>query len=286
MAEQPRTVRFQAQGTVMVRQSPTQLLMKLPLQASGTTLELGLASLRKQTAAAERWLHSLGAINILTGDPHFANTSSNDPIKRANEMTARMLGHAKPANQDAARTKTVYQFLTAFWDLSGKSAEERLVLLDRLQFEAASDTPTTEESDPVPGNEGFSDPQQMQAMLAEMMKPKEEPRQAHFLFITLLGEGSVRQAYQDAFALACSKAELLATSAGLALGRIESVSFGYGTDHLSPYRHMEQQACQTILAGTGYQPGELESVSEQPISADFRLSVSVFFVSEAKGETP
>lgn len=284
MSVKPHVVRFNAQGVVIVRQPPTQLMMKLPLQASGATLELGLASLRKQVAAADRWLQSLGASNILTGDPHFANTSSNDPIKRANEMTARMLGHAKPASQDAARTKTVYQFLTAFWDLSGKSAEERLVLLDRLQFEAASDTPTTEESEPVPGHEGFNDPQQMQAMLAQMMKPKEDPRQAHFLFITRLGEGTVRQAYQDAFALACSNAELLATSAGFTLGRIESVNYGHAFDH-SAYRHLEQQACQTILAGTGYQPGENESVSEQPISADFRLTVTVFFVVEDKGET-
>ncbi|HQR09498.1 MAG TPA: SIMPL domain-containing protein [Gemmatales bacterium] len=285
MSKEPHSVRFHAQGITIVRQAPTQLLMKLPLQATGATLELGLASLRKQTAAAQRWLQSLGAINILTGDPHFASTSSDNPIKRASEMTARMLGQAKPTNQDAARTKTVYQFLTAFWDLTGKSAEERLVLLDRLQFEAASDTPMTEESDPLPGNEMFGDPQQMQAMLAEMMKPKEEPRQAHFLFITRLGEEAIRQAYQEAFAQACSKAEQLAASAGLTLGRIESVGYGHATDYISPYRHMEQQASHTILAGTGYQPREHESVSEQPLSAEFRLSVTVYFVNEAEAKT-
>ncbi|MFO0812360.1 MAG: hypothetical protein U0796_04025 [Gemmatales bacterium] len=280
MSDTSRTVRFNAQGTVTVRQAPTQLLMKLPLQVSGTTLELGLAALRKQAAAAERWLQSLGAHSISLGDPHFADTASQDPMKQAREMTARALGQPKPTSLDPVRTKTVAQFLTAFWDITGKTAEERLVLLDRLLFEAASDTPSTEEAKATPDPERFTDPQQVKAMIEEMMKPKAEPRQAHFLFITRLTAEQASLAYQEAFAVALRKLELLAATAGHPLGRLESVSYGYGGENYTTYRHMEQQACQNILAGTGYQPGDLEIVSEQPITADFRLTIAAQFVSE------
>lgn len=281
MSTESAGVRFNAQGTVNVRQPPTRLMMKLPLQATGNTLELGLNALRKQAIAAERWLQGLGANTILVGDPQFVETVSQDPLKKARELAARAMGRGKSTHQDAARTKTVTLFLTAFWDIASKSAEERLVLLDRLQFEASSDIPA-EEKVTVPDLEQLSDPMQMQAMLAEMMTPKEEPRQAHFLFVSQLDEASVFRAYQEAYHQAVRKAEMLANCAGHSLGRLESVSYGYGGDHSSSvHRHMEMQSCQAILAGTGYQPGEFESVSEQPTAAEFRLSVSVHYGSDS-----
>lgn len=288
MTTEPRTIRFSANGTVTVRQAPTRLLMKLPLQATGATLELGLTALRKQAGAAERWLQSLGAETILVSDPQFADTLSKDPLKKVQEMAARAMGRVKPAQQDAARTKTVTMILTAFWDINGKSAEQRLILLDRLQFEAASDIPTEEkEEEPAFHPERFNDPEKMQEMLAEMMTPKEEPRQAHFLFISRLSEESARQGQQEAFELAKRKAEALAASAGRSVGRLDSINFGHGSDHAAAvYNHMEQQANQAILAGTGYYPSEYEVVSERPTAAEFRLSVHVMFVSETEKEMP
>ena len=73
MSDKSWSTRINAQGAVTIRQKPKLLLMKIDLEAVAATLELALANIKKQCAAASRWLQGLAANSVEFGEPHFVN---------------------------------------------------------------------------------------------------------------------------------------------------------------------------------------------------------------------
>jgi hypothetical protein len=135
-------------ANVTVRQRPSLLLMKLQLHAEGATLELGLADLKRQCAEASQWLRRLGAGRVDAGDPHFADQSAEDPMKAMRAATFRAMGKQPAGAAPGGRRREVRAVLTAAWEIAPMPAEEVLVLVDRLRFEAAGVGEATEEPSP------------------------------------------------------------------------------------------------------------------------------------------
>lgn len=283
MSDKSCSTRINAQGAVTIRQKPKLLLMKIDLEAVAATLELALTNIKKQCAAASRWLQGLAANSVEFGEPHFVNPVADDPLRRAQEITARAMGRRAPAPPPTERQRTVHVILTALWDVAAMSAEERLVFLDRLQFEATQDSSNSEATEQGVESRLAGPEEQMQEILTEMMKPiSRDTRQPQFLFISQLEEAALVEANLQAFQLACRQVERLTAAAGLPPGRLESVSYGhnYGDASRSD-RIMERQRCLGILEGTSYLLSDKEVISEDPRSVDFTVSVTVGYVSNS-----
>ena len=84
------------------------------------------------------------------------------------------------------RKREVIVVLTALWHIAAMSAEETLVFVDRLQFEAASDAGAVE---PVEEFPPLATPEeQVQEMMAQMAEPPAVDRAPQFLFIAQLSD--------------------------------------------------------------------------------------------------
>jgi hypothetical protein len=263
-------------GTVILRQRPSLLLMKVRLRVAEPTLALGLAKLKGQCESASPWLQSLGAVRIEFGEPHFDDQTDKDPVARMRADAARTLGNPVGGNPSGDHKHGVNVVISALWDIASMSAEETLILLDRLRFEATQDVSTAEVADESTTWANPAD--QLREMMTKMHQPPKDDGIPQFLCISRLGEEQLERALAEAFSRACRKAELLAQSAGKRLGGLSMIH--YGNTVLHDGRHdklMERQRCGAMLAGTCYDLGEHEIVSDDPRSAEFSISVNVSY---------
>lgn len=269
-----------ATGTATVRRRPSVLLMKLPLKTSAATLDLGLAQSQTRREAAANWLRGLGADRVDAGEPHFPDQAEMDQATRIRVATAknrpRLPGaEAPPAEPD----RGVRVVLTATWDISGMSADEALLLLDRLRFESAPPPPaeSVESADEL---QPWSDPTQiMQAMMRQMTEPPAEDLAPQFLFITRLADDDLARATADALAAARASAGRLARAAGLNVGGLASIHVSRsGPPDGRHDQLMERHRCAALLAGTSFDPREGDVVSDDPRAVDVGVSVSATYV--------
>jgi hypothetical protein len=280
-----------------VRQRPSLLLMNVRLQAAEATLELGLSKLKKRCAAAVPWLKQLGAVRVEPGEPHFADQADTDPVTKIRAATAKAMALGRRSGEAAGRKRerAVSVVLTAAWDVATMTAEETLVLVDRLRFEAAPDggapeAPAAEAGAAEAAEElpPWATPEerlqaQMHERLREMMTPIQQPpaddEAPQFLFIARLGEEQLEKATAEALVRAREEAERLARPAGLRLGLPSSlhVRFGGIGDGRDVHKLMEQRRCAALLAGSSYELGEHDIVSDDPRAAEFTVHVSVSY---------
>lgn len=261
------------QGTVTVRQRPAVLLMKVRLRATEPTLELGLTRLKAQGEAARQWLSRLGAERVACGEPHFDEQIDKDPLTKARAATAKAIGRHLPGAAAAGDGKRgVNVVVTAQWPIAALSAEQTLVLVDRLRFEAAADSGTAEAAEEPPA---WATPQeQMQALMAQMQQPPVDDGTPQFLFIARLDDEQLERAVAEAFARAVRNAERLARAAGLRLGPLTALNHVYGrpgegrADLL-----LERQRCAALLASMAVELGEHDLVSEDLRAAEFVVTV-------------
>jgi hypothetical protein len=274
-AEQVRTS-VGGSGTVTVRQRPSLLLMTVPLRAAAPTLELRLAKLKKQCEEASEWLKRLNAARVEFGEPYFADQTGKDPLARMRALTSTALGARPAPSSPSERGRDVRMVLTAVWPIAALSAEEILVLVDRLRFEAATEpgAPETAE-EPSP----WATPEEnLQHMMTQMQLPAADEGTPGFLFIAQLGEEQVEKASAEAFVRARQNAERLARAAGMRLGRLSMVHFGAaGPDFSRADKLLERQRCAALLAGCAYNLGEHEMVSDAPRAAEFTINVNVHY---------
>jgi hypothetical protein len=266
-------------GTVTVRQRPTILLMKVRLRANEPTLELGLAKLKVQTNAASQWLARLGAGSVTIGEPHFDEHVEQDPVTKMRTVTAsnvgKQLGGAGPDSDEHG----VNVVVTALWQVASKSAEEILVLLDRLRFEASDDDNAPEAADESPT--WTSPEEQFRGIMSQMFQPPSVDRRPKFLFIARLEAERLEASLEEAFSRACANSEQLARAAGLRLGRLSPVNYGHArVAEGRPDKMMERQRCAALLAGTTYDLGDYDVVSDDPRPAEFTVSVNVHHMLE------
>jgi hypothetical protein len=267
-------------GVVTVRQRPSLLLMKVRVRATEATLELGLAKLKEQHESTSRWLTRLGAVRVECGEPHFADQAEQDAMTRSRAATAKAMrklapGAARPADHE----RGVRAVLTATWEIGSMSAEETLVLVDRLRFEAAEDAGEPEPTEPTPP---WASPEEqiqkiMMAQVQQLTQPPEDDGAPVFLFVARLDTEQLEKAAAAAFSRARENAERLARAAGMQLGQLGSLHVGHAVDHARPDRLMDRHRCAALLAGCSYEPGEHEAVSDDPRAAEFAVSVSVSY---------
>ncbi|HYH66819.1 MAG TPA: hypothetical protein VD866_19150 [Urbifossiella sp.] len=281
MADDPaKRTTCMATGTAVVRRRPSVLLMKLPLKTGGATLDLGLALSRTRREAAANWLRGLGAARVEIGEPHFADQAEMDQATRIRLAMAkhrpRMPGAEAPDEEPDRGVRVV---LTATWDIGGLSADEALLLLDRLRFESAPPPP----AEPAEGAEepaAWVDPAQMiQQMMRQMTEPPAEDLAPQFLFVTRLGDDDLARATADALAAGRAAAERMARAAGLTVAGLASIHFSRsGAPDVRPDQLMERHRCAALLAGTSFEPREGDVVSNDPRAMDVGVSVSATYV--------
>jgi hypothetical protein len=275
MSDAPSQTRVMCSSTVTVRQRPSLLLMKVPLLAAEATLELGLTRLKKQCEAASRWLQRLDPLRVEFGEPHFAGQADLDPMKQLRAATRVALRQRAAKTSSRERKRDVIVVLTALWPIAGMSAEETLVFVDRLQFEAATDAGAPEPAEECPP---ATPEEQVQEMMAQLAEPPTVDRGPQFLFIAQLGEEPLAKATTEAFTLARQNAERLAWAMGMRLGKLGSVHHTIGGPEPGrPDKLLKGQRCAAILAGSAYDLGENEIVSDDPQSAAFTVKVNLHY---------
>jgi hypothetical protein len=193
-------------------------------------------------------------------------------------MAMRSLRKRPPSGTAEQKPHGVCVVLTAIWDVAAMSAEEILVLVDRLRFEVADDT--TEETDgPDPLPPWASPEEQMQAMVTQMQEPPADDDTPQFVFISRLSDEQRERALSEAMNRARQNAERLARAAGLNLGTpqmLHHMASGF-MDTSRPDKMMDRQRCLGLLAGSSYDLGEHEIVSDDLRAAEFTISVNVSY---------
>jgi hypothetical protein len=263
----PRTT-VSAVGTVNVQHRPSLLLMKIPLRASVATVELGLASLRKQVEETTQRLKRLGAAKIAAGMPHLADLGPKDAVLAATQRFQRQRSRPGASN----RRPDVDQILTATWEIDALSAEETVLLVDQLRFESGDEaSPSEPEETP-----SWADPEeQARQMLAQMQLPPVVDRSPKLFFISRLPDAEAEKACARAFELGRRHAARTARAAGMRLGRLSSLHQMGGIQATTPHQLVDRQRCMGLLAGCNYDLDESEVVSDSPCPASFSVSLSV-----------
>jgi hypothetical protein len=261
-------------GSATVRQRPGLLLMKVKLRATEATLELGLASLKKQRDATAQWLRRLGAIRVDAGEPHFADQTDKKPVVQAMAAARALTGRAgaKAANE---QKREVIVVLTAAWDVAALSGEETLLLVDRLRFEAATESRAPAPEEPPTW---ASPEEQIRNMMAQIQAPPADDGAPQILFVARLTGEALEQAFGTALAVASANAERIARAAGMRAGELRSVhSTLNGMMTTRTDKIMERQRCGLLLAGCAHELGDDEIVSDDPRPAEFTITVNATF---------
>jgi hypothetical protein len=277
MANDARSqTRVTSSGSVTVRQRPALLLLLVRLRAAEVTLELRLAKLKKQCEQTAAWLKRLGAVSVEFGEPHFADQADKGPLKAMRAATARAMGKG-PADASSAKSRRdVNVVVTARWHIASMSAEETLLLVDRLRFEAVEDTGAAETGEELPA--WASPEEQLREVMTRMQDLSEGDRMPQILFIARLSEEQLVKASAEAFSRARQSAERLARAAEMHLGRLSMLNMtAGGPASVRPDKMMDRQRCVALLAGASYDLGDNEIVSDDPRPAEFTVSVNVTY---------
>jgi len=256
-------------GTATVRLRPALLLMLLRVRAAEATLDLGLAEVKQRCADAVRRLTRLGAARVEAGEPHEDDRAEPDPMARMRAAALQRL--RRPAEAPLPERRGVNVLLTATWDIAGRPAEEVLLLIDQLRFDAATDgDPPAPPADPPP----WSGPEeQLRAMLAQAATPPPEDRSPKFLYVARPGDEQLARALEEAYGSARRAAERLAHAAGHRLGELSSLNSAPGVRDGRPDQLLERQRCAALLAASSHEPREGEVVSEDLRALEVTISV-------------
>jgi hypothetical protein len=267
-ASRPRTT-VNTNATASVRLRPALLLMLVRVRAAEATLELGLAEVKQRCADAARRLTRLGAARVEAGEPHEDDRADPDPMARMRAAATPRL--PRPADAPLPERRGVNITLTATWDIAALSAEEVLVLVDRLRFDAAADADPT---DPPPDPPPWSGPEeQLRSIVTQMAEPPPADRSPKFLYVARPSDEQLARATAEAYRVARRRAERLAHSAGRRLGELTSLSsLADGADGRAD-RLVERQRCAALLAASSYDLREGEVVSEDPRAAGVTIFV-------------
>lgn len=262
------TVSTNATATATARLRPTLLLMLVRVRSAEATLELGLADLKQRCADTVRRLTRLGATRVETGEPHEDDRADPDP--QARMLAAAM--HRRPRLGDASlpERRGVNVALTATWEIGGLSAEEVLVLVDQLRFDAATDADPPDPPDSPARLPSWTEPQeQMRTYLKQLTEPPPDDRSPKFLYVARPNDEQLARATAEAFGVTQRIAERLAHAAGRRLGELASLSFGaeVGADWMGRQRRA------ALLEASAYDLGEGEVVAEDARTVVMTIAV-------------
>ena len=236
------TVSTSASATVRLR--PALVIMLARVRAAEATLELGLAEVKQRCADVSRRLTRLGATRVEAGEPYEDDLADPDPMAR---MQAAALARRRwPADTPLPKRHGVNVTLTATWDISERSAEEVLLLIDQLRFDAAADIDPPDPPAELPSSSGPEE--QMRALMAQMTELPPDDRSPKFLYIVRPTEEQLARVAAEACGLARREAERLALASGHRLGELNSIMCGHAGVDAWANRLFEQQRCAALLA--------------------------------------
>jgi hypothetical protein len=265
-------------GSVSVRVRPSELLLKTRLRVNESTLELRLSKLKKLRQMTVERLKCLGAKRVEFGDPYFSSQADKDPLKRM-LPTARALTRPPDGGSGRDRARDVEVMATALWDISAMTAEETLILMDRLWFEIIPERDVAETRETDLQSSRWTSEANAQEIVNQVMRrlePGEESVQ--FLCISRLNERQLDEAAAKAYFQAHQQADCLARASGKRLGELLTInSLNRHVDVMRPDRMMDRQRCMAILSGTSYEMGENEIVFDDACAVDFTVHVSCSF---------
>ena len=207
-------------ATATVRLRPALLLMLVRVRAAAATLELGLADVKQRCADAARRLTRLGAARVEAGEPHEDDRADQDPMARL--RAAATPRRPRPADAPLPERPGVNITLTATWDIAALSAEEVLMLVDQLRFDAAADA---DPPDPPAYPPPWSEPEeQLRSLMAQVTEPPPTDRSPKFLYVARPSDEQLARATAEAYGVARRMAERLAHAAGRRLGELASLN--------------------------------------------------------------
>lgn len=254
-------------GTAMFSIRPCLMLMLVRIRSAAATLELSLAEIKQRSTETTQRLLRLGAKSVDLGEPHEDEGAETDPMARMRAtMRPRLPRTAETALPERPGVNTM---LTAAWDISGMSAEDVLLLVDQLRFDAASHTDTPQSV--VPASPSWEDPEEhLRNMLAQLQEPPKADLAPQFLYISRPREEQLAKATAEAFEAAKQMAERLAAASGRQLAQLSSVNCHRSPGDARPDRYQGRQKCDLMLAASSYalRDGELVSLDARTIEVD------------------
>ncbi len=254
-----------------VRLRPALLIMLRRVRSAEATLEQGLADVKQRCADVGQRLTRLGATRVEAGEPHEDDLANPDPMVRI--QAAALTRRHRPAEAPLPKRHGVNVTLTATWDIAERSAEDVLLLVDQLRFDAAADADPPERSAELPR---WSEPEeQMRGLMAQVTEPPPEDRSPNFLYIARPTEEQLATATTKAYGLARQRAERLATASGRRLGELTVLIFGHAGLRSRADRLMEQQRCMALLGASAYDLQEEEVVSIDSRAVEVAVSAHV-----------
>jgi hypothetical protein len=265
-------------GSAAVRLRPALLIMLARVRAAEATLELGLAEVKQRCADAIQRLKRLGATWVEAGEPHEDDLANPDPMARMQAAARQAARQLRPGDAPLPKRHGVNVMLTATWDIAERSADEVLLLIDRLRFDAAADADLP---DPPVKQSPRSEPEeQLQAIMAQVTEPPPEDRSPKFLYVARPTEQQLAQAAAEACEVARQRAGHIALASGHRLGELTSLMYMPAGADSRADRLMEQQRCAALLAAGSYDLREGEVVSEDPRSAAVTVSIHTTYCLE------
>ncbi len=267
-----------AEGTAIIRQRPSCLVMVGSIEASETTLELTLKSLSQKRVAVSRWLESLEATDIKFGEPRFPNQVDPDPVRMVQQRTRQRIRRSSRNEEEEQENKRVVVSYSAVWPIAEKSSDEVLIFVDRLQFESEGLTGSKQEPEEVATPSWSDDPmEEIQSMMAGF-PPDSIEKETHFLFLSRVNDAQLEEAMAEAFADAKLKATRIARAAEAELGELQNAhSLRSETESMYSWHQIQRRSTMPLLTEAPFCVRKDEFVTESPRTVEFVLTVHVTY---------
>lgn len=217
-------------------------------------------------------LTRLGASSVEMGEPYLDERAEVDPISRARaalKSRVQQVKHSLPEQPGANVT------LSATWDIGSLSADQTLLLVDQLRFDAAVDAEIKPSN---PSTSEWQDPEaKLTAMLASLSTPPPADLSPQFLFIARPTDEQLLVATTDAYNSATKIASRLAKATGRVLGELTSINHTQSLAEGRADRILERQRCLALIESSTFTLLEGDVASEDARMIDIKVTVHTNF---------
>lgn len=282
----PPTLTVHEQATV--RSQPSELMMVAEVTAAGQTLQLALELLQRKRKAVADWMARLGAREVRFGTPRFPDQvvpAATQMAERIQRRVRQQLSPHRSAEPPQESGRNVVVCFAATWSIAGMSADEVLILADRVRLEASeAENRQDAKSSAAEGRWSEQSIPDFGAMMAAMSRPS-EGNEPHFLFLSQISEDCYRSTLSEAFRRAEREAQLLARAAGKELGEVTSIhSVRRDDTSVDQMNQMHRLQHAPALFEFPLHTARLQQVSESPKAADFTFTVGVTYALAERGD--
>lgn len=262
------------QGTKVVRVNPSDYILIGSIKGEGATLENALSKLGQKRSKVEPWLTGVGKAKIDFGVPRLPEQKDLDVYTATVARHKHMLPHQPPKSTGMRK---VFQTYSAIWSIENMSADEILILSDRLRFEAQPDVTPDESAEPFDAMTEFS-PEHIQKRMSKLLQPAEDADpETYFLFRSQLSNEEFTAGVKSACENARENADMIAAGAGQSIGELRSISSHSVASITHATDAIHRNTFQPMLKEVDSVAGERMILSENPKPAEFSISLHLTF---------